>query len=61
MYSTVISLFRFPWPVIKKAHANGFMNVDIPTEYGRLLGLTVPVLTTFRWTQFGFGLKRHRQ
>ena len=25
---------KFPWEVIKKAHANGFMNVDIPTEYG---------------------------
>jgi len=25
---------KFPWDIIKKAHANGFMNVDIPTEYG---------------------------
>lgn len=25
---------EFPWDIIKKAHANGFMNVDIPTEYG---------------------------
>ncbi|KAL7072874.1 hypothetical protein ACQ4LE_007754 [Meloidogyne hapla] len=27
---------EFPWEIIKKAHANGFMNVDIPTEYGGL-------------------------
>uniref|UniRef100_A0A914I5C0 Medium-chain specific acyl-CoA dehydrogenase, mitochondrial n=1 Tax=Globodera rostochiensis TaxID=31243 RepID=A0A914I5C0_GLORO len=27
---------EFPWEVIKKAHANGFMNVDIPSEYGGL-------------------------
>lgn len=25
---------EFPWDVIKKAHANGFMNLDIPSEYG---------------------------
>uniref|UniRef100_A0A0N4VKR5 Acyl-CoA dehydrogenase n=1 Tax=Enterobius vermicularis TaxID=51028 RepID=A0A0N4VKR5_ENTVE len=25
---------EFPWPIIKKAHANGFMNTDIPTKYG---------------------------
>jgi acyl-CoA dehydrogenase len=25
---------EFPWEVIKKAHANGFMNVDIASEYG---------------------------
>jgi len=27
---------KFPWEIIKKAHANGFMNVDIPAEYGFL-------------------------
>ncbi|KAI1706992.1 acyl-CoA dehydrogenase, middle domain-containing protein [Ditylenchus destructor] len=27
---------KFPWEVIKKAHANGFMNVDIPEAYGGL-------------------------
>ena len=27
---------EFPWEVIRKAHANGFMNVDIPAEYGEL-------------------------
>lgn len=27
---------EFPWDVIKRAHANGFMNVDIPSEYGGL-------------------------
>lgn len=25
---------EFPWPIIKKAHENGFMNADVPTEYG---------------------------
>lgn len=25
---------EFPWPVVKKAHENGFMNVDIAAEYG---------------------------
>jgi len=25
---------EFPWPVIKKAHANGFMNPSIPSAYG---------------------------
>lgn len=25
---------EYPWEVIKKAHANGFMNLDIPTECG---------------------------
>jgi acyl-CoA dehydrogenase len=25
---------EYPWPIIKKAHANGFMNLDIPSEYG---------------------------
>jgi acyl-CoA dehydrogenase len=24
----------FPWEVVKKAHASGFMNVDVPGEYG---------------------------
>ncbi|KAK0409070.1 hypothetical protein QR680_004325 [Steinernema hermaphroditum] len=27
---------KYPWEVLKKAHANGLMNVDIPTEYGGL-------------------------
>uniref|UniRef100_A0A915E9C7 medium-chain acyl-CoA dehydrogenase n=1 Tax=Ditylenchus dipsaci TaxID=166011 RepID=A0A915E9C7_9BILA len=27
---------EFPWEIIKKAHANGFMNVDIGEEYGGL-------------------------
>ncbi|KAL3097436.1 hypothetical protein niasHS_003884 [Heterodera schachtii] len=27
---------EFPWEVIKKAHANGFMNVDIPSDCGGL-------------------------
>ncbi|KAH7722477.1 2-methyl branched-chain enoyl CoA reductase isoform I [Aphelenchoides avenae] len=27
---------EFPWEVIRKAHANGFMNLDIPAEYGGL-------------------------
>lgn len=27
---------EFPWEVIKKAHANGFMNIDIPAECGGL-------------------------
>ncbi|KAH7728835.1 putative medium-chain specific acyl-CoA dehydrogenase [Aphelenchoides avenae] len=27
---------EYPWAVIKKAHANGFMNLDIPTECGGL-------------------------
>jgi acyl-CoA dehydrogenase len=27
---------EFPWEVVRKAHANGFMNLDIATEYGGL-------------------------
>jgi acyl-CoA dehydrogenase len=27
---------EFPWDIIKKAHANGFMNLDIPTSCGGL-------------------------
>lgn len=27
---------EFPWEVIRKAHANGYMNLDIPAEYGQL-------------------------
>uniref|UniRef100_A0A1I8B1R1 Acyl-CoA_dh_N domain-containing protein n=1 Tax=Meloidogyne hapla TaxID=6305 RepID=A0A1I8B1R1_MELHA len=27
---------KFPLEIIKNAHVNGFMNVDIPTEYGGL-------------------------
>ncbi|CAD5233801.1 unnamed protein product [Bursaphelenchus xylophilus] len=27
---------EFPWDVIKKAHANGFMNLDLPQEVGGL-------------------------
>lgn len=26
---------EFPWEVVRKAHANGFMNLSIPTEYGQ--------------------------
>lgn len=25
---------EFPWDIIKKAHATGLVNVDIPVEYG---------------------------
>lgn len=25
---------EYPWPIIKKAHENGFINVDVGTEYG---------------------------
>lgn len=26
---------EFPWKIIQKAHANGFMNLDVPAEYGK--------------------------
>lgn len=28
---------EFPWPIVKKAHANGFLNLDVPSEYGNIL------------------------
>ncbi|KAH7716237.1 2-methyl branched-chain enoyl CoA reductase isoform I [Aphelenchoides avenae] len=27
---------EFPWGIIQKAHANGYMNLDVPAEYGGL-------------------------
>lgn len=46
---------EYPWPVIKKAHAAGFMNLDVPTEYGTILNfLQIFNFIIFRW--FGFGL-----
>jgi acyl-CoA dehydrogenase len=28
---------EFPWPIVEKAHENGFMNPSIPTQYGKLI------------------------
>ncbi|KAI6191784.1 hypothetical protein M3Y97_00265500 [Aphelenchoides bicaudatus] len=44
---------EFPWPVIKKAHENGFMNVDVPTQYG---GLDMDLVSNVIISEaFGYG------
>ncbi|VDO27045.1 unnamed protein product [Onchocerca flexuosa] len=44
---------QFPWDVLKKAHANGFMNVTIPSHYG---GLELDMVTSaLIYERFGYG------
>ncbi|CAG9535069.1 unnamed protein product [Cercopithifilaria johnstoni] len=44
---------EFPWDVLKRAHANGFMNTTIPRNYG---GLELDMVTnTLIHERFGYG------
>ncbi|VDK64304.1 unnamed protein product [Onchocerca ochengi] len=44
---------QFPWDVLKKAHANGFMNVTIPSNYG---GLELDMVSSaLIYERFGYG------
>lgn len=41
---------EYPWDIMKKAHALGFLNTDIPEEYGEK-SFKKFSLTFFRWSR----------